>query len=214
MTITVLGATGSSGRHIVEKLLAQGHPVRAVVRKARKAAALQAAGVEVVEFDLASPSHEMFVPVFASAETVINAAATGSMTKRQAELIDHKGVVAAVDAAAALGVKRWVQISMMGSGDPGRLPGYLRATGRAKDAADTHLTRSGMTWTVIRPPWLTDGAAQGRITVGDSVTEGSLSRADLAAVAIASLDVTTTHNRMFEVTGGGAPITDALHGLA
>ncbi|MFE0457139.1 SDR family oxidoreductase [Streptomyces sp. NPDC058914] len=209
MTITVLGATGATGRLVVEQLLRQGHPVRGAVRKPAKAAR-SAAGIEFVELDLAAPDSDRFAEVFAATEVVVNAAATRSMTKKQADLIDRQGIIAAIDAAAAAGVKRWIQVSMMGSGDPARLPGYLRATGQAKHAADLHLAQSGMTWTVIRPPWLTDGAATGRVTVGEQVPEGGLTRADLAAVAVASLDTVPTHNRLFEITGGGRPIAESL----
>lgn len=214
MTITVLGATGATGRLIVGQLLALGHPVRGAVPKPEKAARSAAGGVEFVGLDLSAPGGDRFAEAFAASDVVINAAAARSMSRKQADLIDRQGVVAAVDAAASAGVKRWIQISMMGSGDPARLPGYLRATAQAKGAADTHLAQSGMTWTVIRPPWLTDGAATGLITVGEQVPEGSLARADLAAVAVASLDIAATHNRLFEVTGGGRPLTEALATLA
>ncbi|MFI1888380.1 NAD(P)H-binding protein [Streptomyces jumonjinensis] len=214
MTVTVLGATGATGRHVVEQLLALGHPVRGAVRKPDKAAKPAAAGVEFAALDLASPSRDRLMEVFDSTDVVINAAATRSMTKKQAELVDRQGIVAAIDAAASAGVKRWIQVSMMGSGDVSRLPRYLRATGHAKHAADLHLAASGMTWTVIRPPWLTDGPAGGRITVGDQVPEGSLSRADLAAVVVAALDTAATYDRIFEVTGGGRPIGDSLATLA
>ncbi|OLZ63541.1 hypothetical protein AV521_38935 [Streptomyces sp. IMTB 2501] len=214
MTITVLGATGGTGRLIVDQLLGLGQPVRGAVRKPQKAVKAAAGAVEFVALDLASPDSHAFAEVFDAAEAVINAAATRSMTQKQADLIDRRGIVVAIDAAADAGVKRWIQISMMGSGDPARLPGYLRATGQAKHAADLHLAASGMTWTVIRPPWLTDGAPTGRITVGDRVPEGSLTRADLAAVAIASVDMSATHDRLFEVTGGGRPLTESLASLA
>ncbi|MEU5757309.1 SDR family oxidoreductase [Streptomyces sp. NPDC047853] len=213
MTITVLGANGSTGRLIVERLTSLGHPVRGAVRKPGRSAKSAPGTVEYVALDLATPARDHFAEVFAGTDVVINAAATRSMTKKQADLIDRQGIVAAIDAASAAGVKRWIQVSMMGSGDPSRLPGYLRATGHAKHTADVHLTNSGMTWTVIRPPWLTDGTATHLITVGDQVPEGSLSRADLAAVAVACLDTAATHDRLFEVTGGGRPIPDALTSL-
>jgi uncharacterized protein YbjT (DUF2867 family) len=71
-----------------------------------------------------------------------------------------------------------------------------------------------MAWTVIRPPWLTDSPADDRIVVGAQVEEGSLSREDLAAVAVACLDLDSTNDRVFEVTGGGEQsVRDALASL-
>ncbi|MFE6777982.1 SDR family oxidoreductase [Streptomyces sp. NPDC057702] len=53
MTILVTGATGNVGRHVVERLLARGHRVRALSRDPDRAAL--PAGVEVVRGDLTDP---------------------------------------------------------------------------------------------------------------------------------------------------------------
>ncbi|UUU22366.1 NAD(P)H-binding protein [Streptomyces sp. DSM 40750] len=212
MRITVLGAAGATGRRVVEQLLAHGHTVHGTVRTAAQADGLRRKDVETAIVDLAAPTPS-FVDAFRESEAVVNTAATRSMNKREAELIDHHGIVAAVDAAVTAGVKRWVQLSMWGTADPSRLPGYLRDTARAKLAADDRLGHSGLNWTVVRPPWLTDNAPTGLVTVGDEVEEGSLSRDDLAAVLVTALDNPATFHRAFEVTGGGRPISDALDSL-
>lgn len=213
MNITVLGATGATGRRVVEQLLADGHTVHGTVRTPAQADTLRSKGITTTVIDLAAHTPEL-VDAFRTSEAVVNTAATRSMDKRQAELIDHHGIVAAVEAAVAAGVKRWVQLSMWGTAASSRLPGYLRDTARAKLAADDHLEQSGLNWTVVRPPWLTDGAPTGRITVGDEVEEGSLSRDDLATVLVAALAHSATFHRAFEVTGGGQPISGALDSLA
>ncbi|MFJ7270070.1 SDR family oxidoreductase [Streptomyces sp. NPDC099050] len=210
MNITVLGATGGTGRLVVAQLLARRHSVRAAVRKPKKASSL---GTDLVAFDLTSATPDDFAELFAGTDAVINAAATSSMMKRQADLVDRAGVIAAIEAAATLGVKRWIQVSMMGSGESGRVPVYLRATGQAKHAADTHLATAGMTWTVIRPPWLTDGPGAGTISVGERLPEGSLTRTDLAAVAVECLEASSTYDRMLEVTSGDLPVAEALRSL-
>lgn len=212
MHITVLGATGNTGRRVVRQLLEEGHTVRAAVRDAARAEKLLGEGVAIAAVDLAAPGAALG-DAFAGTDAVINTAATRSMDRRQAELIDHQGIVAAVDAAVAAGVRRWVQLSMWGTADPSRLPGYLRATGHAKLAADTHLEKSELEWTIVRPPWLNDSAPAGRVTVGDEVEEGSLSREDLATVLVSSLRHPATVRRAFEVTGGSRPIADALDSL-
>lgn len=49
----VLGATGNTGRVVVQELLQEGKEVRAVVRNAEKAAALRDGGAEIAVLDLA-----------------------------------------------------------------------------------------------------------------------------------------------------------------
>lgn len=211
MRITVLGATGGTGRLVVRRLLAEGHQVRAAVRDPRRAAEL-GAGVEAVGMDLARPDAG-WSELLRGSDAVVNAAATRSMSADQADLVDRDGVVAAVDAAVAAGVGRWVQLSMWGTGDPRRLPGYLQATARAKAAADDHLRGTGPSWTVVRPPWLTDGSGSGLVTVGDEVEEGSISRADVAEILTRCLAEPATEGKVFEVTGGGTGIAKALASL-
>jgi uncharacterized protein YbjT (DUF2867 family) len=101
---------------------------------------------------------------------------------------------------------------MAGVDRPAVLPGFLLGAAEAKRAADDHLSRSGLEWTVIRPPWLTDEAATGRIVV-DGVGGGSLSREDLATVVALSLREKATVGRVFELANGPTPIREALSGL-
>jgi uncharacterized protein YbjT (DUF2867 family) len=212
MKIGVIGATGGTGGLIVNQLIDAGHDVRAMVRRGADEDRLRAMGAEVTTLDLtqATDAEESL----SGLDAVINAAAARSTSGGQARTVDQDGVKATIDAATKVGVRRWIQISMWGSDDPGRLPAMLRETADAKRAADDHLAASGMTWTVIRPPWLTDSPADDRIVVGDQVEEGSIPRADVAAVAIACLDADATHDRLFEVTGGGdQSVAEALAGI-
>lgn len=213
MKIGVIGATGGTGSLIVSQLIDAGHDVRGIVRRDADEDRVRASGAEAATLDLTQAGHDARESL-SGLDAVINAAAARSTNGGQARAVDQDGVKAAIDAARQAGVRHWIQISMWGSDDPSRLPGMLRETADAKRAADDHLAASGMTWTVIRPPWLTNSPADDRIVVGDQVEEGSIPRADVAAVAIACLDAEATHDRLFEVTGGGdTSISDALAGL-
>ena len=53
MRVLVTGATGFTGGHLARHLTARGHVVRALVREPSRAAALAAAGIDVVHGDLA-----------------------------------------------------------------------------------------------------------------------------------------------------------------
>jgi uncharacterized protein YbjT (DUF2867 family) len=213
MKIGVIGATGGTGSLIVSQLIDAGHDVRGIVRRDADKEKVRAAGAEATTLDLVQAGQDA-PECLSGLDAVINAAAARSTSGGQARAVDRDGVKAAIDAAKQAGVRRWIQISMWGSDDPNRLPGMLRETAEAKRAADEHLAASGMTWTVIRPPWLTNSPADDHIIVGDQVEEGSIPRADVAAVAIACLEAEATHDRLFEVTGGGEKsIPEALAGL-
>ncbi|MGW5879290.1 NAD(P)H-binding protein [Nocardiopsis terrae] len=208
MTTLVIGALGATGRRVVEALAAQGgdSPVLAGVHRPGAGAP----GAERRELDLTWGPREL-ESALTGVDTVVNAAAARDTSR--ADLVDRAGVVAAVTAARRAGVTRWVQVSMAGVDRPGSLPGFLIGPAEAKRAADEYLSRSGLEWTVIRPPWLTDGVATGRIVV-DSVGDGSLSRADLVAVVTASLRERATIGRVFEVANGPTPIGAALSNLS
>jgi uncharacterized protein YbjT (DUF2867 family) len=213
MKIGVIGATGGTGSLIVSQLIDAGHDVRAMVRRGADEEPVRATGAEVTTLDLTEAGEDAEQSL-SGLDAVINAAAARSTSGGQARAVDRDGVKATIDAAKKAGVRRWIQISMWGSDDPSRLPAMLRETADAKRAADDHLASSGMTWTVIRPPWLSNSPADDHIIVGDQVEEGSIPRADVAAVAIACLETDATHDRTFEVTGGGEQsIPEALAGL-
>jgi uncharacterized protein YbjT (DUF2867 family) len=216
MKIGVIGATGGTGNLIVTQLIDAGHEVRAFVRRKDAGARLHSMGAELVTLDLTADTGSTEASeALAGLDAVINAAAARSSDGAQARAVDRDGITTAIDAAREAGVQRWVQVSMWGSDDPSRLPPLLRETADAKRAADEHLAASGMTWTVVRPPWLVDSPPGDRVVVGAQVEEGSLPRADLAAVAIASLELDSTHNTVFEVTAGGKrSVRDALATLA
>lgn len=209
MRIGVIGATGATGGRIVSQLVEAGHEVRAVVRSPRSAKKKLKGVEDVVEFDLTQPG-EQLVPHLTGLDAVINAAASSG---GKADEVDRDGVISAIDAAKQAGVPRWIQVSMWGVGDPSRLQGSLRDIAEAKQQADDHLAKSGLTWTAVRPPWLTNKHGTGQVTVGDEVEEGSLSREDLAAVTIACLTEPAARNRAFEVTAGDQPMEKALSGL-
>jgi uncharacterized protein YbjT (DUF2867 family) len=213
MKIGVIGATGGTGGLIVNQLIDAGHEVRAMVRRRADEDRLRETGAEVTTLDLTQAGTDAEAGL-SGLDAVINAAAARGTGGGQARAVDQDGVKAVIDAAEQAGVRRWIQISMWGSDDPNRLPAMLRETAEAKRAADDHLAASGMTWTVIRPPWLTDSPPDDHVIVGDQVEEGAIPRADVAAVAIACLDTDATRDRLFEVTGGGdRSVRQALAGL-
>jgi putative NADH-flavin reductase len=208
MKLTIVAATGRIGRHLLDQALAAGHDVTVVVRAPR---ALPA-GIRVVTADLAAAGPEMLEPAVAGADAVLSG--LGPRSRRDTG-IASRGTRAIVQAMQATGVRRVVVVSAAPVStvpSPGRPhpprhdPGeglitrrlatpLLRAALRDVYAdlalLEDVLRDSGLDWTVVRPPRLTDGPLTGRYRTayGQNLRRGLLvSRADVAHLMLASLD--------------------------
>jgi uncharacterized protein YbjT (DUF2867 family) len=101
MTILVTAATGTVGRHVVRALIERGAPVRAFVRDPGRAAHLLGPDVEMAAGDLADPAS-----VRQAMSGVDRLFLACGNVPGQVELEN-----AAIDAAAAAGVRRVVKLS-------------------------------------------------------------------------------------------------------
>jgi dihydroflavonol-4-reductase len=115
VSVLITGATGFTGGHLARTLAARGETVRALVREPRRAATLEAAGIALVEGDLAR--RETLARAVEGVDVVYNIAAL----YRQAGLPDatYRTVNAdavgwLIDAAARAGVRRVVHCSTVG----------------------------------------------------------------------------------------------------
>jgi dihydroflavonol-4-reductase len=109
-TLAITGATGFLGGFLVDKLLARGARVIAVVRNPAKAAPLVARGVEARKADLAEP--EALYRAFQGVDAVISNAAVVSFTKpRETRATNIEGTRNVFEAAGRAGVKRAIAIS-------------------------------------------------------------------------------------------------------
>ncbi|MFB9904102.1 NAD(P)H-binding protein [Allokutzneria oryzae] len=204
MIVTVLGATGRTGVLVVRLLLEQGHTVRGAVRDEEKALRLKELGADPVRVDVATG--DGLAEAFAGADAVINAAGNAERARE----VDNAGAIAAFQMAERAGVGRYVQISSMYADRPSSGPPFLLDVLRAKQISDDALATSGMRWTVLRPGGLDDTAPAGAVTVGERLPGGVVSRADVAAVAVACLTADETECRAFDLVAGASPIQEAL----
>ena len=148
MTILVTGAAGYLGNQTVKKLVAQGRPVRALVRKRTKAAlrlADVAGQIDIVEGDVTRP--ESLTPAMRDVSAVIHYVAIAMEKGGQTyESVNYRGTVNVLNAAEAAGVKRFINMSQNGASSA--LPyRFLASKGRAQEA----VAASDMAWTALRP---------------------------------------------------------------
>lgn len=209
MKVLVIGSTRGTGRLLVERLVADGHDVRGMIRDPDQADAVRQLGGTPVEGDLEGDLDEAFDDV----EAVAFCAGSGSSTGSDATLrVDLYGAIRTVDLAVERGVRRYVMLSSIAAGDPLRGSEKIRHYLAAKHAADRVLLTSGLDATVVRPGGLTDDEPTGRVQVGVPTLDdrGSIPRGDVAAVLAGCLEDDGTIGSVFEVVSGDTPIVDAL----
>jgi nucleoside-diphosphate-sugar epimerase len=117
----VTGAAGFIGSRLVERLVADGMDVRALVRRGLVAAGERAAPVERVRGDVTDADA---VARAADGCAVIHHCAWGGATLEEGRRINVQGTLNVVRAAAAAGVRRVVHLSTMSVHGP-RLPAIL-----------------------------------------------------------------------------------------
>ena len=141
--ILVTGATGFVGRRVVERLIAGGQTVRALMRDEARASVLPS-GVEVATgdvFDINSLNRAV-----AGVDGVVHLAAVireiGSMTFQR---VNYEGTKNVLEAAKAAGVQRIVYASTVGATSDPAVP-YLYSRWMAEE----EIARSGLAHTIIR----------------------------------------------------------------
>lgn len=210
MKLAITAATGGVGEQLLRQGLDAGHDVTAVVRNPAKIpAALRSA--RVVTADLAGPQPGVLEAAIAGADAVLSGLGPASSASAG---IATRGTQAIAAAMHATGVKRLVVISAAPVGTvpspghpspPRHDPGdgfFMRQVGArvarvafGKVYADLArmedlLRDSGLDWTAIRPPKLTNKALTGhyRTATGQNVRGGwSVPRADVAHLMLAVL---------------------------
>ncbi len=112
MHVTVTGGTGFLGGFLVRDLLAKGTPVRVLARPSPRAAALQAAGAEIVTGDLGDP--DSIARAVEGAEIVYHLAAkVGAAPQKEYFAVNVGGTERVLNACAQHGVKQILYASSL-----------------------------------------------------------------------------------------------------
>src|SRR5579859_4656681 len=144
MKIFLTGATGFVGSHLVKRLLAEGHSVRALVRDVDKAGRL-ARGAELVMGDVvANAGLDEGLP---GCDAVIHLVGiiveNGGATFDQ---VHHLGARHVVEAARRSGIRRFVHMSALGVRADG-VAAYQTTKWKAEEA----VRESGIPYCILRP---------------------------------------------------------------
>lgn len=192
MHLALFGASGRTGRPLAAQALAAGHTVTALVRDAARLP-LSDSGLTVVTGDVLVPADVARTLRGADAVLVTLGHAAGSPDDLMARAAQT--LIAAMRAAGVARVVTETGAGVADPRDPGGLgPAFVRgvmkvvaATLLADSQAHVDAFRaSGLEWTAVRAPRLTEGPLTGRARTGYfSMGLGhSVSRADVAAVML------------------------------
>ncbi|WP_187359870.1 NAD(P)H-binding protein [Chitinolyticbacter meiyuanensis] len=199
--ILVVGATGGTGRHVVDQLLAQGRNVRLLVRDA-SAAQARWPDADIDTTDVLSGD---LTPAFAGITAVIST--LGSREPEGLRLVDLPATLHLVAAAQAAGVTRFVLCSTIGAVPTPGVPQHLLAAFAPKGEAEAALRNSGLPYAIVRPGQLVDEAAQ---------EARAIERARVATALIAALDRAGARNTIHELSHARLAVAgaDPVLGLA
>jgi uncharacterized protein YbjT (DUF2867 family) len=199
MKLTVFGATGGIGGHVVRQALDAGHKVTAVVR-------------DPTRFGVSHPALEVVTVPALTDPAVLRAVVDGSDAAisgvgprgRKDGPVASTTTRAMLSALETSGVRRFVAVSAVPVGPVPAGESFLnrrlllpfisrllRDVYADLAAMEDEIRRSDTDWTVVRPPKLTDKPLTGkyRVVVGGNVPRGyAISRADVAHAMLAALD--------------------------
>jgi uncharacterized protein YbjT (DUF2867 family) len=218
MRVVIAGGHGKIAL-LLERLLAgRGDQAVGLIRNPAHVAGVQQAGAEAVVCDLEAASADDVAALLSGADAVVFAAGAGpgSGVPRK-DSVDRGASVLMADAAGRAGVRRFVQVSSMGAGQPPGRDGdeVWTAYITAKTAAEDDLRSRDLDWTILRPGGLTDAPPADRVRLAaPPVPRGSIPRADVAGVIVALLDNPGSRHLTLELVSGDSPIDEAVHNLS
>jgi uncharacterized protein YbjT (DUF2867 family) len=195
MKIVVLGATGRTGRLVIEQALTQGDEVVAYVRNRQGVAANPGLKIAVGQLD------DMLALKAAINGTDAVLVCLGTRGKRMKKNVDlmQKSVPSIIEAMKEAHVARLVLESAYGVGDTARTAGLIArvvykmvvgAIYQDKERSEALLPGSGLKWTSVYPVILTDGPLADAVDVRPMTQVHKvagmpkISRADVARVML------------------------------
>ncbi len=198
--IFLAGASRGVGREIAQCLLERNCQIKALLRSDETRSELEAMGMKVVmgdALDAAAVEQAMLgdEPIWAVVSTI------GGLPK-EGERADYLGNKNLIDAAVKAGVKKFILISSIGSGEsavalPPQAKETLGPVLAEKEKAEQHLIASGLTYTVIRPGGLKSEPATGNgVVTEDYRVAGTIHRADVARLVETCLFVDVANNKI------------------
>jgi len=211
--VAIIGAHGKVGQQLMHVLYDRSDEFVGIARGADHAEDIYRLGGEGVLLDIETASVDELAAAIDGCDAVVFTAGAGggSGTERK-RTVDYGGSVKSAAAAERSGIRRFIQVSAWGVDSPVEEDAdeTWAAYVQAKHDADTELRERDLDWTILRPGALTTADGSGRVTLGDSVPRGSISREDVARLIVALLEAPASAGHTWEVISGETAVDDAV----
>jgi uncharacterized protein YbjT (DUF2867 family) len=200
MKAFVAGATGETGRRIVQELVNRDIPVRALTRNLEKGQTVLPASVELVVGNVLTP--ETLPEAIGDSTVVLSATgASPSLNPTGPYLVDYEGTKNLIDVAKAKDIEHFVMVSSLCTSKFFHPLNLFWLVLYWKKQAEEYLQNSGLTYTIVRPGGLRNEEKDDAIVMesADSLFEGNISRTKVAKTCVESLNHPEAKNRILEV---------------
>lgn len=200
MKAFVAGATGETGRRIVQELVKRGIPVRALVRDADKARGILPAEAELVVGDVLKPD-TLRTAIGDSTVLLCATGAKPSFDPTGPYKVDYEGTKNLVDAAKAKGIEHFVLVTSLCTSQLFHPLNLFWLILVWKKQAEEYLAKSGLTYTIVRPGGLKndDNTNSVVMSAADTLFDGSIPRTKVASVCVEALFQPEANNKIVEI---------------
>ncbi|MUL39529.1 SDR family oxidoreductase [Gloeocapsopsis dulcis] len=200
MKAFVAGATGETGRRIVQELVKRNIPVRALVRNIESAKAILPAEAELVVGDVLQPD-SLRAAVGDSTVLLCATGAKPSFDPTGPYKVDYEGTKNLIDVAKAKGIEHFVFVSSLCTSQLFHPLNLFWLILVWKKQAEEYLQKSGLTYTIVRPGGLKNDDNSNPIVMSaaDTLFDGSIPRTKVAQVCVEALFNPESKNKVVEI---------------
>ena len=212
--IAIIGGHGKVALLLSNVLVEEGHEVTSFFRNPDHTDDVAATGATPSVLDVENSTTAELAAALQGHDAVVWSAGAGGGNPPRTYAVDRDAAIRSMDAAALSGVGRYVMVSYIGARPDHGIPadsGFYPYA-EAKAAADEYLRSTDLAWTILGPGTLTTSPGNGLVDVdpADLSTGTATSRANVALVAAAVLDLPETAGRTIRFRDGTVPIAAAL----
>lgn len=217
MRVLVIGANGGVSRHFAD-FVKDSDTIEevAAIRNLDQAPFFEERGIESVYLDLTKHTQADIENILTNKkiDAVIFSAGAGGTGDDIIMMVDLDGAIKSMQAAEAVGIKRFVIVSTFRTGREEIEKNVIRIYTTAKTYADEWLkSRTNLDWTIVHPGVLRDEPGSGKITTQPQDGIRDVARQNVAKTLLAVLENDNTIGKEFEVVDGDTDITTAVQNL-